>query len=154
MRMDHQRIVRVVVGLDGTKYDGGVLVAAIMEAGRRTAILRVVHAVEITMLDITADPPTAIRRRTEQAAHMSAVRSDLQLQVAATAAALGVSVPVEYLVERGDPATCVLSAARHAELIVAGARSTGRGSPLLLGMVSQDIAVHASCPVLLIPPTA
>ena len=42
----------------------------------------------------------------------------------------------------------------HGPRIVVGTRSNGsHGSPLLLGTVSQDIAVHATCPILLIPTT-
>jgi nucleotide-binding universal stress UspA family protein len=58
---------------------------------------------------------------------------------------------VDYDVRHGDPATVLLSAAQHANLIVIGTHGTGGGSPLLLGTVSQDVAVHATCPVLLIP---
>jgi nucleotide-binding universal stress UspA family protein len=150
--MDQQEALRIVVGLDCSVHDGAVLAAAMIEADRRTATLQVVHAIEITMLDIKADGPNASRIRTEQAAHIEALHIELRHQVDATAMALGVSVPVEFRVERGDPATCLLSAARDAELIVTGTRSNGTGSPLLLGMVSQDLAVHASCQVLLIPP--
>ena len=60
-------------------------------------------------------------------------------------------VTVDYDVQHGDPATVLLAAARHADLIVIGTRGTGHRSPFLLGTVSQDIAVHATCPVLLIP---
>ena len=61
---------------------------------------------------------------------------------------------MHYDIRYGDPATVVLAAAQHDDLIVVGTRTDGsRGSPLLLGTVSQDIAVHATCPVLLIPTT-
>jgi nucleotide-binding universal stress UspA family protein len=58
---------------------------------------------------------------------------------------------VECDVRHGDPATVLLAAAQHADLLVIGAHRTGSGSPFLLGAVSQDVAAHASCPVLLIP---
>ena len=150
--MDQQEKSRIVVGLDCSVHDDAVLAAAMTEADRRTATLRVVHAVEITMLDIKALTQDGSHPRPEQTAHIEAVRRELRHQVDAAAAVLGVAVPVEFQIERGDPATCLLGAARDADLIVAGTRSTGTGSPLLLGRVSQDIAVHASCPVLLVPP--
>jgi nucleotide-binding universal stress UspA family protein len=149
--MDQQEKCRIVVGLDGSVHDDTVLAAALTDADRRAATLRVVHAIAITMQDITAIGQPGSTLAAEQAAHIAAVRSELRRQVDATATALGVSVPVEVQVERGDPATRLLSAARDADLIVVGTRSTGTGSPLLLGGVSQDLAVHASCPVLLIP---
>ena len=149
--MDTQEESRIVDGLDGSVHDDTVLAAALSEAHRRAATLRVVHAIDITMRDIIAIGAPGRSLVAEQAAHIAAIRSELRHQVDATLTALGVSVPVEVQVERGDPATCLLRAARDAELIVAGTRSTGTGSPLLLGTVSQDIAVHAACPVLLIP---
>jgi nucleotide-binding universal stress UspA family protein len=40
---------------------------------------------------------------------------------------------------------------RRASLIVIGTCGTNSRSPFLLGTVSQDVAVRATCPVLLIP---
>jgi nucleotide-binding universal stress UspA family protein len=149
--MDQQEESRIVVGLDCSVHDDTVLAAALIEADRRAATLRVVHTITITMQDIATVGQPGSPTAAEQAAHVAAVRSELCHQVDATAQSLGVSVLVGVQVERGDPATCLLGAARDADLIVAGTRSTGTGSPLLLGTVSQDIAVHALCPVLLIP---
>ena len=151
--MDQHENSRIVVGLDCSMHDDAVLAAAMTEADRRSATLRVVHAVEITMLDIRAlTQEESHPRAAEHTAHIEAVHRELRHQVDATATVLGVAVPVEFQIERGDPATCLLGAARDADLIVTGTRSTGTSSPLLLGTVSQDIAVHASCPVLLVPP--
>ncbi len=149
--MDQQAKSRIVVGVDCSVHDDNVLAAALTEADRRAATLRVVHVITITMHDITAGGQPGSPTVAEQAAHITAVRSKLRHRVDTTAKCLGVSVPVEVQVERGDPATCLLGAVRDADLIVAGTRSSGTGSPLLLGTVSQDVAVHAACPVLLIP---
>ena len=59
----------------------------------------------------------------------------------------------EITVVDNDARDAILHAARavRADLIVIGTHGTGHRSPFLLGTVSQDIAVHATCPVLLIP---
>ena len=153
--MTQQDGFRVVVGLDCTAHDDAVLTTALIEADRRAATLQVVHAVAITMGDLEPMDEQANRqRRADDAGRCAAIQAGLTRKVSRLAIEYGVSVPVEYEVGRGDPATCLLSAARFACLLVAGTRSGGTGSPLMLGSVSQDIAVHAPCAVLLVPPPA
>jgi nucleotide-binding universal stress UspA family protein len=52
----------------------------------------------------------------------------------------------------GDPADCIVSFAREeaADLLVVGSRGHGRLSGLLLGSVSQKLAAHAPCSVLIV----
>jgi len=143
----------VVVGLDRTgAHDHAVLTAAFEQARRGHADICLVHAITGDGLRPTAPVDAAARHRQLVARHnqLQAATSDLRRQVAH----LGAHDTVQYDVRYGDPATVILDAAQHADLIVVGTRSDGsRGSPLLLGAVSQDIAVHATCPVLLIPTT-
>jgi nucleotide-binding universal stress UspA family protein len=147
-----QHTAQIVVGLDRTgTHDHALLTAAFEHARRAHADLRIVHAIALDR------PPTALpdaaarhRQRTTQHDHIQAATADLRRQVTH----LGAHNTVHYDVRHGDPATIILDAAQHADLIVVGTRSNGsHGSPLLLGTVSQDIAVHATCPILLIPTT-
>jgi nucleotide-binding universal stress UspA family protein len=150
--MGEQERVRIVVGVDGSVHDSAVIAAALLEADARGATVHVVHAIDITMLDITgAVTQASAEGRATYAAHAAALRCELRHHVDAIATELDLTVHVDFQVRRGDPATCLLDAARDAALIVTGTRSAGAGSPFLLGTVSQDVAVHASCPVLLIP---
>jgi len=144
-----QGATRIIVGLDRNgSHNDNVLAAALDQARLTHAAVSVVHAIA---------PPTASpgaagsqeRRAVRQARH-DAATEDLRRLLATATHSGAAPVSVDYDVRHGDPATVLLAAARYANLIVVGTHS-GRGSPLLLGTVSQDVAVHATCPVLLIP---
>jgi nucleotide-binding universal stress UspA family protein len=64
----------------------------------------------------------------------------------------GVSV-VEGRIGWGDPAEVIIEAAQRlqADSIVMGRRGLGRLQGLLLGSVSQKVATHAQCVVILVP---
>jgi nucleotide-binding universal stress UspA family protein len=148
-----QRTAQIVVGLDRTgAHDHAVLTAAFTHAQRAHAKLCIVHAIALDDQPPAAPPDAAARRRqlTTRHDHIQAATADLRRQVAH----LGAHDAVHYDIRYGDPATILLDAAQDADLIVIGTRSDSDGTPLLLGTVSQDIAVHATCPVLLIPTTA
>jgi nucleotide-binding universal stress UspA family protein len=119
-------------------------------ARRRHADVCIVHAIALDAQLPTAPLDAAARHRqlTTRHDHVQAATADLRRQVTH----LGAHDTVHYDIRYGDPATVILDAAQHADLIVVGTRSIGsHGSSLLLGTVSQDIAVHATCPILLIP---
>ena len=50
----------------------------------------------------------------------------------------------------GHPVRALLDAARDADLLVVGCRGHGGFSGMLLGSVSQHVAAHATCPVLVV----
>jgi nucleotide-binding universal stress UspA family protein len=54
-------------------------------------------------------------------------------------------------VENDLPARAILAAAEGAWLVVVGSRGLGGFKGLLLGSVSQQVAHHAACPVLMVP---
>jgi len=144
----------IVVGLDRNgPHDRAVLAAALGQARQTRSALRVVHAIAPDETGVAAPVDAAasrVRLATRQD-HQKAIVDDLRRRVALETADPGPRLTVDYSVRHGDPATVVLWAAQHADLIVVGTRGTNHGSPLLLGTVSQDVAVHATCPVLLIP---
>jgi nucleotide-binding universal stress UspA family protein len=152
-RAASHRTAHVVVGVDRTgSHDHAILTIGLEQARRSGGDVCVVHAIT-TDGEPPGGPPDSTARRQQLATRhhrVQAVTADLRRQVAK----LGVSGAVHYDVRYGDPATVILAAAQHADLIILGTHgSGGRRSPLLLGTVSQDIAVHATCPILLIPAT-
>jgi nucleotide-binding universal stress UspA family protein len=64
------------------------------------------------------------------------------------------SVEVERTVVPGGPASSLLDAAEGADLVVVGRRGLGGFGRLLLGSVSEHVARHAPCPVVVVPTAA
>jgi nucleotide-binding universal stress UspA family protein len=144
----------IVVGLDRNgAHDGAVLAAALDQARHTGSAVRVVHAIapEATIAAAPVDAAASRARLATRQDRQKAILDDLRRRLRATTDDLGGRYTVDYSVRQGDPATVLLWAAQHADLIVVGTRGAGPGSPVLLGAVSQDVAVHATCPVLLIP---
>lgn len=59
-------------------------------------------------------------------------------------------VVVEQIVSQGSPARGLIDASKGAELVVVGSRGRGGFTGLLLGSVSQQVAHHAHCPVVIV----
>jgi nucleotide-binding universal stress UspA family protein len=82
----------------------------------------------------------------EGATH-SAVR-----EAAARAAELEPSVDYEEVVVEGQAAKALLSSAKDADLLVMGRRGRGSFREMLLGSISRQVTVHATCPLVIVPP--
>jgi nucleotide-binding universal stress UspA family protein len=65
---------------------------------------------------------------------------------------LAVGVPVTFLVWTGEPGESIVEAARSedADVVLVGAHSRGTLGRLLMGSVSEHVARHAPCPVLIV----
>jgi nucleotide-binding universal stress UspA family protein len=149
-----QAATRIIVGLDRNgSHDDTVLAAALDQARLTHAAVSVVHAIAPETDTTTASLGAAASReqRAARQARHDAATEDLRRLLTAATHSGAAPVTVDYDVRHGDPATVLLAAAQYATLIVVGTHNGGGGSPLLLGIVSQDVAVHATCPVLLIP---
>ncbi|MEV4703013.1 universal stress protein [Actinoplanes sp. NPDC049316] len=140
----------VVAGVDGNDHDERVIAAAGQHADRLGTSLRVVH-----VLDVSGEPrrpatlPTvALRRSDDRRRKLDEARAELRERLRGFVGDLS---GVRLHTTVGDPATVLLALSRDASLLVLGTRSGPARSPFLLGTVSQDVAVHASCPVLLVP---
>jgi nucleotide-binding universal stress UspA family protein len=59
--------------------------------------------------------------------------------------------PVSRILTSGGAAASILEIAKGAELVVVGSRGRGGFGALLLGSVSQQVAHHATCPVVIVP---
>jgi nucleotide-binding universal stress UspA family protein len=133
---------RVLVGVDGSPSSRAALRWALAEGGRRGANVAVLHSWEVPAIAGYPYDTEALDR----AAH-ALVDSMVD---EATAEAPGVAV--ERRVVGGGAAAGLLDAAQDATLIVVGRRGMGGFRRLLLGSVSDHVARHAPCPVVVMPP--
>jgi nucleotide-binding universal stress UspA family protein len=139
---------RIVVGVDGSQGARRALEWAVAEAKLRHAHVVVVHAwlepaavavgsvisaggVEPELFEETAERTIA--------------------EVLASVDTTGLAQGIENHVVAGAPARALLDAAKDADLVVVGSRGLGGFTGLLLGSVSQQVAHHATCPVVIVP---
>lgn len=146
--MDRQlEAPRVVVGVDGSPSSQAALRWAVRYAGLVSGKVEVVTAWDLPgaaswsapAVDADFDEEEAERRLVEE------VRSVLGED--------GASGVHERLV-RGDPAEVLVDAAEGADVLVVGSRGRGGFRRALLGSVSQQVALHAPCPVTIVRPDA
>jgi nucleotide-binding universal stress UspA family protein len=64
----------------------------------------------------------------------------------------GLPAPLEPVLSLRTPGRAVLEAAEQADLIVVGSRQQSAAGCLILGSTSIQIAHHAPCPVVVVPP--
>jgi nucleotide-binding universal stress UspA family protein/nitroimidazol reductase NimA-like FMN-containing flavoprotein (pyridoxamine 5'-phosphate oxidase superfamily) len=134
---------RVVVGIDGSSASLKALSQAVEEARFRGARLEVVYAwqypFEMAAGNFAVSAPQDMAQWAEEV---------LDQAVASIQGDPGVEVVRR---EAFGPAVQVLmEVARGAELLVVGTRGHSRVTGLFLGSVSQYLAVHAPCPVLVV----
>jgi nucleotide-binding universal stress UspA family protein len=135
----------LVVGLDGSPDSERALTWAVDEAVDRGLALHLVHALPILYDELG---PTS--------GELQAIRADGDKLIAdarGRALARGASVVATDMVESG-PAPALIAAGREAAAIVVGAKGHTAMAGLLLGSVSQHVARHASCPVVVVRESA
>ncbi len=139
---------QIVVGIDGSQGARRALEWAVAEASLRDAHLVVVHAwlepaaVAVGSVITAGGVEPEIFEQTAER-----TMADVLGAVDTTALPQG----IERHVVAGAPARALLDAAKDADLLVVGSRGLGGFSGLLLGSVSQQVAHHATCPVVIIP---
>lgn len=135
----------VVAGVDGSDESLRALEWAAREAERRKSPLRIVSA--------PAMPP---RMRARDGSAPTVATQLRELTTRAVDAALTRSKEVvpglvtETGLLSGPPALALTDAGEHAQMVVVGARGIGGFTALLLGSVSRYVAMHATCPVIVV----
>jgi nucleotide-binding universal stress UspA family protein len=141
----------VVVGVDGSPNAWHALEWAAAEATLRGATLRIVCAFE--------DPVTSVGLGTAFGAG-APINVDPSLiegaakDVADDAVRRAGNVPTEVVARCDRPGDVLVDASKGAALLVVGSRGHGAVGSFLLGSVSNYVVHHASCPVVIVPPTA
>lgn len=132
----------IVVGVDASPLSDAALRWAASEATRTRVPLHVVHVfVHVAVIGgyaayVSADPEELAGDVRDEALRL--VRSEYP----------GLAVTGEIRV--GPAAPELIAAAEGASLLVLGARGHGRVAGLVIGSVSQQAAMHAPCPVVVI----
>jgi nucleotide-binding universal stress UspA family protein len=137
----------IVVGVDQSEGAKAALRFALEEARLRQAKLRVVHAWQFGYIGAPGFEGS-----------LPAVGGDLAEFHEAAEAALdetlrGVvadGVAIERRVDQGAAASVLIEESRDADVLIVGSRGHGGFAQLLLGSVSQQCALHALCPVVIV----
>jgi nucleotide-binding universal stress UspA family protein len=140
---------RIVVGVDGSEPSKNALRFALEEGEQHHLPVLAVHAwsppfpppdpVAIAPLDY-ADLFTHVQEGAERL---------LANLVEEAGQGRQDNLRVEQLAIEGSPASVLIETASDDDLLVVGSRGRGGFSRLLLGSVSEQVARHAPCPVLI-----
>ncbi len=138
----------VVAGADGSEVARRALVWAAEEAVRRGVPLVVVHG---WGLPSTASGPIADPSAFSLSEAFSEAAMELVTEEGARVRKAVPDVEVEVRSDATGAAPALLDAADGAALVVVGSRGRGGFGGLLVGSVSQQVADHAPCPVVVVP---
>lgn len=138
----------IIVGVDGSGHSHRALEWAMNEAAIRHTSLKVITVSQsiVSYWGVMHYP------QDEEIAEKlgQAVAEDVEKVRAKLGDAGPESITVQAL--GGIPAEEILKASRDADMIVVGSRGAGGFPRLYLGSVSTQLAHHAHCPVVVIPP--
>lgn len=136
----------IVVGVDGSAHAAAALRFALDEARIRGATVEAVMAWHLPYYGGVAGMPLPM--------DLDAIERGYHAELDSIVDAVdesGLPAPVARRLAEGTPAGVLLDAAEDATLLVVGSRGRGGFVGLLLGSVSQQVASHAPCPVVIVP---
>ncbi|MGW6709550.1 universal stress protein [Streptomyces sp. NPDC054956] len=136
-------VPRVVVGVDGSPASYEALRWAVRHGRLIGATVEAVAAYDVPGADAWSAPAVDAEFDEEQA------RQDLTEEIGTVLPQVG-EVPLVQHVVRGNAADVLTKASVGAELLVVGSRGRGGFASLLLGSVSQQCALYAACPVVIV----
>jgi nucleotide-binding universal stress UspA family protein len=138
----------IVVGIDGSAHSAQALEWAIKEGALQHAPVTVVTVNSVPASPWTGNPfilaqDPAVLGKMRQAAEEMADK---------VTSHLGEARPTSVTVRavNGFPAKELIDASRDADLLVVGSRGAGGFARLLMGSVSDQVAHHAHCPVMVV----
>lgn len=137
----------VVVGYDGSEHANVAVDWAAAEAVSRGVMLTLVAATTVPLEGMRFGgsllSPDAIDDLLERLQEMTQVRAD-----EARKAHPGLDVGVK--VALGSPASVLVEASAHADMVVIGSRGMGGFRGLLVGSVGVQVASNAACPAVVV----
>ena len=138
----------IVVGVDGSAGSQGALEFAAGEAAAHGATLRLVSAWEVPTNVLAGGMVPDLY------AGFEAEALRLLGDAAARVRELEPAVAVEQKAVEGHAGNALVDETENADLVVIGRRGHGGFAELLLGSISHQVADHARCPVVIVPPAA
>ncbi|HEX3454629.1 MAG TPA: universal stress protein [Gaiellaceae bacterium] len=136
----------VVVGVDGSESSVAALRVAAEEASARDAKLHIVVAWHVPLAVYTdgLPPPPEVATDMKDAAEDIAKLAESKVPA---------GIEYEIMMREGQPQDVLVEESKGAEVLVVGSRGLGAFSRLVLGSVSEHVSHHATCPVVVVPPT-
>ncbi len=139
---------RIVVGVEGSGGAKAALRWAITEARYRQAVVEVVTAYAPTYVPAAPDFGYVPLDPVDLVEQVRKMQDDVIDDVLAGCDASDVRIERRLL--KGRAADTLIKAGESADMLVVGNRGRGGFIGLKLGSVSQQIAHHASCPVVIV----
>ena len=139
----------IVVGVDGSDGSLQALRWAIDEARLRGARLVAVHAWLAPYAPAMpgVGEPAMLPVDRELVAQAAGEALEASLREVGTSVE---GIEIERAVSEDSPGRALLDRAEGADLLVVGSRGHGRIAGALLGSISQQVAQHAPCPVVIV----
>ncbi|WP_169744280.1 universal stress protein [Knoellia aerolata] len=133
---------RIVVGIDGSAHGWAALAWAAEQAAARSMSLHLIHAFapDIPMLGFGTTDQSSIRSEGER----------LLATATARAHAVDRGITVTTSLPPGYASRSLVAASHDAALVVLGAVGHGLLSRATIGAVAQQVAAHATCPVVIV----
>jgi nucleotide-binding universal stress UspA family protein len=139
----------IVVGVDGSGHSRKALETAASEAVAHHAALTVL-TVHQAVRDVYGSPS----HYPEDASQTDKAREAAQAETDQVLAALGAQpASVTVTAVHGLPVDELIKASQGVDMLVLGRRGFGGFARLTMGSVTSQVAHHAHCPVLIVPPT-
>jgi nucleotide-binding universal stress UspA family protein len=139
---------RIVVGVEGSGYARAALIWAIEEAAYRDAVVEVVTAYSPTYVPAAPDLGYVPLDSFDLLTEVERMQGDVI--DSAVEAADHPDVEVRRTLVKGRAADTLMRIADGADMLVVGNRGRGGFAGLRLGSVSQAIAHHSPCPLVIV----
>jgi len=137
----------IVVGYDGSEHANIAVDWAADEAASRRTLLTIVAATTVPIEGMRFGgsllSPEAVDKWLEHLQQAAQTRADV---TRSTHPGLDVAVKVAL----GTPASVLIDASAHADMVVVGSRGMGGFRGLLVGSVGVQVASHSTCPAVII----
>jgi len=139
---------RIVVGVEGSGYARAALIWAIEEAHHRDAVVEVVTCYSPTYVPAAPDLGYVPLDSFDLLSEVEKMQTEVI--ESAVECANHPEVEVRKIVNKGRAADTLMAAAEGADMLVVGNRGRGGFAGLRLGSVSQSIAHHSPCPLVIV----